>query len=141
MEAKARANRSAVRWSFFASTEMEITQGPSLSANPALESMRRRVASERLPPKVSSPASQDLVNIDTSDRLPFTDVPICLYLRDKAPQETDKDPQLESAGVADQGESTPMKTKKDAAKPKLKFKTKLAEGEAEKFDSELWRDL
>ncbi len=75
------------------------------------------------------------------DRLPFTDVPICLYLRDKAPQETDKVPDFDAAGVSEQAESSAMKVKKDSAKPKLKFKTKLAEGEAAKFDSELWRDL
>ncbi len=75
------------------------------------------------------------------DRLPFTDVPICLYLRDKAPQETDKNPDFDAAGVSEQAESPAMKVKKDSPKPKLKFKTKLAEGEAAKFDSELWRDL
>lgn len=77
------------------------------------------------------------------DRLPFTDVPICLYLRDKAREGSNADTEVETAALADTAERTPVKPNQEPAKakPKLKFKTKLAEGEAAKFDSELWRDL
>ena len=79
------------------------------------------------------------------DRLPFTDVPICLYLRDRARDDTDSDTEVETAALADTVHRTPLKPGKAPPtakpKPKLKFKTKLAEDEVGKFDSELWRDL
>jgi GTPase len=77
------------------------------------------------------------------DRLPFTDVPIRLYLRDRAREDTDADTELNATALNDTAERKPLQQKKETGKtkPKLKFKTKLAEGEVGKFDSELWRDL
>jgi GTP-binding protein len=77
------------------------------------------------------------------DRLPFTDVPIRLYLRDRAREDADTETELNAAALGDTSERKPLQQRKDskASKPKLKFKTKLADDEVHQFDSELWRDL
>jgi GTPase len=72
------------------------------------------------------------------DHLPFTDVPIRMYLRDKArdgkPAGVDEDTELAMPALEEGKSSKP---------PKLKFKTEFKEDEIKKnkFDSEIWRDL
>lgn len=72
------------------------------------------------------------------DNLPFHDVPIRLYLRERGragkPSAVDEDTEL-AMPVLDDGSV--------AKKPKLKFKTDLKDDEYKKskFDSEIWRDL
>ena len=71
------------------------------------------------------------------DRLPFPDVPIRLYLRDKAREgpagvNEDTDPNHEALAAA-------------AAAKKLKFKTEVTDedfrDDGDKFESGIWRDV
>lgn len=72
------------------------------------------------------------------DHLPFADVPIRMYLRDRSrdakPANVDEDTELTIPAL---DEETPAKPKK------LKFKTEFQDDEhkTSKFDSEIWRDL
>lgn len=77
------------------------------------------------------------------DRLPFADVPIQLYLRDRGRVDTNADTEIETSALGDTTDQLPLPPKPNAPPQKrnLKFKTKLSDDELGKFDSELWRDL
>ncbi|MBX7104523.1 MAG: ribosome biogenesis GTPase Der [Gemmataceae bacterium] len=75
------------------------------------------------------------------DRLPFTDVPIRLVLRNRGNRNGDPtapgtETDHEVSALHDTSVRPPVPRKSN-----LKFKTKLEDGESQKFDTDLWRDL